>query len=233
MTTSDDDSREADLLVFGDTANRDDKLILFVGREPNNDLGRRHAIGTHPFSWQHEGRARTCPFWNNAYGLAARTIDHGPGWLKAACLRGDASPIAFTDLSPISLDGSVSPREKRRRREAITVIDYEQHLGQVFSHALIRSRVELVIATGIVGSGLDKGIPTLERVCKELELPLRHVHSLSSTHRTHVQRLAQLGGACAIVRRTLGAFMLSHAPDLMSAEEREEHATSVAHDQAA
>jgi len=219
---------EADLLVFRRTASRHDKLILFVGREPNNALARRHAVGCHEeFSWKHEGRTRTCPFWNNAYGLAARTIEHGPGWLKAGCLRVDASPIAFTDLSPRSLDGGVSASEKRRIREAIPASDVERHLQQVFSHPIVRDRIELVVASGIIGSGLDRGMPALERTCTELGLPLRHIHSLSSTRHTHTQRLARLGDAREIIRRTVGTFMLTNAPDLLSAAEVAEHAPRV------
>ena len=217
-------STESDLLVFGHTSQRDDKLTLFVGREPNNDLPREHGVGSHPFGWKDSnGKSKTCPFWNNAYGLSARTIDHGPGWLKAGCIRADASPIAFTDLSPKSLNGSVSSHMKRRLRAEIPSTDIERHIERVFSHDIIRERVALVVATGIIGCGLDHGMPALERICARLDLPLADIHSLSSTHHSHAQRLEQLAGRQQVIRRTLGAFMLANAPDLMSESEVAEH----------
>jgi len=203
------DRGEGDLLVFGEAATREHPVLLFVGREPNNALGKCHAVHRYGDSWTAAGSGFSCSFWNTAHGLCAGTIGRSARSLKAACVAAGTGPIAFADLSPVALDGSYTSAKKRRLREDVERDVIGAHVDRLFSHSMIRKRVSLVVASGLHGCGLDHGVPCLDAICHELGLPIRHIHSLSSTQaaHTHAARQAQLGEDVDQVRAVVTGFL--------------------------
>lgn len=199
--------KEANLLVLGDTETSDHDLILFVGKEPNNSLGRSVEVGSYGADWTESGTGTSCNFWNRMYSHAGATVGMSAKSLRGFCAGVGGSPLAVTDLSPLSLDGKFSIWEKKKFRKQISTADFEQHVEDVFSHVSLFGRVKLVWMVGHKGSGLDKGIPIFEAACRQVQTPFVHTAALDSTRHSNAQRLAQLGAAEPIVREVVSEFL--------------------------
>ena len=199
-------TKEANLLVFGDTEEKNHGLILFVGKEPNNSLDRTVEVGSYGADWSDSGDGTSCNFWNRMYSHAGATVGMSAKSLRCICAGLGSSPLVVTDLSPMSLDGRFSIAGKKKIRKQISITDFEQHVEDVFSHASLLRRVKLVWMAGHKGSGLDSGIPIFEAACRQVEIPFVHTAALDSTRHSNAQRLAQLGSAEPIVREVILEF---------------------------
>lgn len=197
---------EGNILVLKETESNSHGIILVVGREPNNNLEKAKRIDHYGKDWKLNGNGTSCQYWNMAYTLCGRITGHSRKQLKGACSTYKSSPIAFADLSPLSLDGSYSPAEKIKLRKGISAKDYENHLRSVFSHKKFMKRVNLVVCAGHKGVGLTNGYPILEQHCKEADIPYCHIPSLNSTRHSIEQRLLQMGGKKKIVADTFESF---------------------------
>lgn len=131
-----------DLIVtYKETENQDLPLILVIGREPNEDAPFSNTTGTYDFD-----DAPKCAFWNQSYGVVGKiTGSHGIA-IKALSRKVGASPIAFTDASPIPI-GNHNPN-KHQIKESITESAIDIHVENILAMSHILNRVRLVILTG-------------------------------------------------------------------------------------
>ena len=115
---------EGNILVLEETKSTDHGIILFIGREPNNTLDTDSRIGGYGHQWG-DGRLGDVQFWNNSYSLCGKITDYHCGALKLLCANGaGCSPIAYADLSPLSLDKATSSYRKIKLRSAVAEDDY-------------------------------------------------------------------------------------------------------------
>jgi len=209
---------ESNFLVFGETEKETHPLIVIVGREPNNNMDRSISIGTYADqALEGEGKwPSRVQFWNNSYGLIGRYAGLSAASMKHEGVSRKSSPIAFTDASPISLDGSVTPYQKRKIREEISQEVLDSHIDDVFSHTEMWQRTRLVIIAGVKGCGLDKAVEPLESACERFNIPSCHVHSLSSMRHTQDSRVEQLSEHASVIESVLEEYLSNPDTDNVS-----------------
>lgn len=203
---------EGNILVLEETKSTDHGIILFIGREPNNTLGTDSRIDGYGHQWR-DGRLGDVQFWNNSYSLCGKITGYHCGALKLLCAKGaGCSPIAYADLSPLSLDKATSSYRKIKLRSAVAEDDYRAHIADIFSHEQFIKRVKLAVCAGHKGAGLDKGIPLLERHLEQASIPYCHIDSLNSTQVTIDHRVQQMGDKAGIVSDVFDDFFQRYLP---------------------
>jgi hypothetical protein len=130
------------LTSFGVTKRRTFPLILVIGREANTDLPIGKGDG--PYDFRLFPRAG---FWNNAYGLLAKSVGRKCGGLKDICERNESSPIIFGNCLPIGIKNEVT--NKYPLRKAVSENEKREHVRRLFSLGELVSRVEMVIMSGV------------------------------------------------------------------------------------
>lgn len=180
---------EACSLVLGDTLDKDFPLILVIGREPNNHCNVIDKVGTYP-------SPQGCTFWARSHELISRYTGLQPHEFKDQCLKQNASPIVFSDASPLGLDGRYTPYRKKKLRQAITPEELADHANTVFSQSNIISRTKFVLISGVEGCGLKHAMPFITEQCDSHQIPYVHIASLSAMTKNHTQaiRMQQIGG---------------------------------------
>jgi hypothetical protein len=134
------------IALYGETLQKNFPLIMFVGREPNDDARCMAEVGSYDFDV-----APRCAFWNMAYKILA---DFGaPGKmalsdLKDMCRQRKSSPVAFTDISPKPIPHKVL--NKAEIRSAIPWPEKQAHLENISKDFL--KRVSLFFLTGLEGN---------------------------------------------------------------------------------
>lgn len=124
-------------------------VILVVGREPNEASQFITRTGKYDFD-----SAPKCAFWNQSYGSIGRIAGLNSQSLKQICRATNASPIAFTDGSPIPIKNHVS--NKNLLREKISTQQIEQHVENIFSLDSVINKTTLVILSGHESGSLSK-----------------------------------------------------------------------------
>jgi hypothetical protein len=127
------------------------RLILVVGREPNDKLPTGYEVGEYKFPERpREGRKKTVPFWDLAYTLIAEAAEQKNmtgARLKRLCDERDSSPMAFADISYRPISSRTRNKEEERRK--LTTEDYVAHLQEVASKESVFERVQLVVFSGL------------------------------------------------------------------------------------
>lgn len=123
-------------------------LILFIGREPNDTSSFVKSVGPYDFD-----NAPRCAFWNTAYGVAGRVAGTSGLSLKQICRQLNASPIAFTDASPIPIGHH--DVNKQRTRASICPKAVDEHVMNILSLDVL-SRVSVVVLSGHETRSLPK-----------------------------------------------------------------------------
>jgi len=131
-----------DLIIsYKSTENHKFPLILVVGREPNSDEPFSKNSGSFDFD-----TSPRCAFWNISYSSIEGVCGLDKGTLKKLSRDADASPIAFTDASPIPINNSNA--EKNSLRSAIIESDIDTHVQNLANLDHILSRTKLVLLSG-------------------------------------------------------------------------------------
>jgi hypothetical protein len=135
-------------------------LVMFVGREPNNDVSIIDKVGKYDFD-----EAPRCGFWNMAYKIIA---EFGPKeavparYLKDICRQQMSSPVAFTDLSPQPI--LQYEKNKQRERLAIPWCERKGHIDRIFCKSVI-ARVELFVLAGLDGKEFENSKKYFVKKC--------------------------------------------------------------------
>lgn len=204
---------EGNILTLGASESAGHGIILIIGREPNNNLPTVNRIDQYGQQWG-SGRLGKVPFWNISYSLCGKITGHHCAALKLLCVSAGCSPIAYADLSPLSLDGGWGRHQKIKTRQSVTEEQYRTHFNDIFSHESFIKRVRLAICAGHKGVGLDKGIPLMESFLDKAEIPYCHIDGLNSTRVTVEHRLEQLGGKADIVQSVFDEFFSEYLPNI-------------------
>ncbi len=132
------------LVYYGDTASAGFDLVLFVGREPNDDSHEVGGLGTYDFA-----KSPRCAFWNGAYGLFAKQSDRfgKTAAFKRHCAERRASPIVISDALPFTLKHSAVG--KARAREAVDQDAIRSHVKGVLSHKPLVGRIKTIVLSGL------------------------------------------------------------------------------------
>jgi len=142
------------ILVFGDTEARDFPLILFVGREPNDDKPMIKELGKYDFDAPEHNR---CTFWNMAYRLVADANGQDDSLttreLKTKCADSGDSPIAFADISPRPLKSRMLMKTMERQR--VSEEEFRAHAEAIIHHTIMK-RVKLVLLSGSPADNLER-----------------------------------------------------------------------------
>ena len=200
------DDGEGNILTLGDTESADHGIILVIGREPNNNLPTANRIDRYGHQWS-AGQLGNVAFWNLSYSLCGKITGHSCAALKLLCAKSaGCSPIAYADLSPLSLDGGWSSPQKIKARETVTEEQYRTHIDDIFSHESFMERVKLAVCAGHKRTGLDRGIPILEASLAKAGIPYCHIDGLNSTQVTVEHRLTQMGDKAEVVQSVFEDF---------------------------
>lgn len=208
---------EGSMLVFGDTLHRHHDVIIFMGKDPSNDIESVKRVDQYGKNWSNSGRGTSCPRWDMAYSLSGKLTRYNTRQLKGMCATAGSSPIVFANLSPQFLEWRYNPIEKKHIRASIKAQTYRNHLENIFSHKALIERVTLIVCAGHQGSGLDSGIPILENMCKENAIDYCHAASLSSTRHTTAYRIEQLGTHTDRIIRAFDSLSHSSQSNLRTA----------------
>ena len=174
------------LLLFEGTERTTHHLVMVVGQEPNNTGRMVHGIGHYPERAITTGTRENVPFWDRGFGVVARAAGlSGPAELKRLVRERGSSPVAFSDVSPRPLPSGTA--SKGDLYAGIPDEEFEEHAGAVFSHAIVRDRVDLVILAGTRLNGLDHGSRIFEQAC--IEAGKRFVRIASLSARTTPRRV--------------------------------------------
>jgi len=179
---------EACSLVYGDTLEKDFSLILVIGREPNRHSNIIDKVA-------HYSSPDDASFWQTSHGLIARYAEMDARKFKSFCKNQNASPIVFSDASPVGLDNRFGWSKKRELRKAIPASVLEQHTQTVFSQSDIISRTAMVLVSGVEECGLAHAMPFIQQQCNTHKIPFAHIASLSAMTKkhTHEIRMEQIG----------------------------------------
>lgn len=204
--SNDEHKGEGNILTLGETVSADHGIILIIGREPNNNLPTAIRIDQYGHQWG-AGRLGKVAFWNISYSLCGKITGHSCAALKLLCAKSaGCSPIAYADLSPLSLDGYWTSPQKIKARKTVTEALYRTHIDGIFSHDAFMKRVKLVICAGHKDCGLDTGIPVLESRLDKAGIPYCHIDSFNSTQVSVEQRLKQMSKKSKIVESVFDEF---------------------------
>lgn len=198
---------EACSLVLDDTLEKEFPLILVIGREPNYHCNVIDKVSTYP-------SPQGCAFWARSHELVARYTGLKAHEFKAQCVKQNASPIVFSDASPLGLDGRYTPYRKKKLRKAIAVEELESHANTVFSQNNIVSRTRFVLISGIEECGLGHAMPFIKQQCESHQIPYAHIASLSAMTKNHTQaiRMQQIGSTGkTIIEECTGEFLIGPA----------------------
>jgi hypothetical protein len=139
------DSKNYAVECLGESDKKNFPLLLFFGREYNyTESPVVIELGTYNF--------RDSPrsaFWNRAYGLVERICKLN--YFKRTCIELNASPILFSNLSPIPILNKISDSEKDKRRKEIKDDVIRDYIEGIFNMPIIK-RVRLVV----ISAGKEK-----------------------------------------------------------------------------
>ena len=123
---------------LGESDKKSFPLLLFFGREYDcTESPVEIELGTYNF--QDSPRSS---FWNRAYGLVERICERDD--FKDSCIRLNASPILFSNVSPRPIPNEKTDPKKRQIRAEITDDDIRDYIEGIFKMPIIK-RVRLVV----------------------------------------------------------------------------------------
>lgn len=149
------------ITYYKQTNDKNFPLILFVGREPNDNSKYSDLIGEYNFV-----KNSHSSMWNKSYGLIAKL--NSPlkiTELKEKCKSKKSSPIIFTNLSPTPVPNNKSPNKKQTIRQNIKPEQFTSHFNQILSKKII-NRVELIIIS-VECNELSKAENYFKKLCKK------------------------------------------------------------------
>lgn len=156
------------IILYEETGRENFPLVLFVGREPNNNAPYDDYVGPYDFY-----ETPHCGFWNVAYKIVAESQNMTVGELKELCFNNRSSILAFTNITPIPILHRVKSKDTIRKE--ISREESREHIEKIFSKDIIIKRVELIVL-----SGLDR---------KEFSEPLEFFVKMCEFHKKHFIQL--------------------------------------------
>jgi hypothetical protein len=129
------------ILAYKNTSQEKFPLILVIGREPNNATTSNNSVGCYDFN-----EFKKCAFWNCAFGLMANYNNITTGEIKQAFINSMASPIIFSDASPIGIINKVTSKFEFRKN--LTKEQYSHQIDSIISSPIF-SRVKLILLSGL------------------------------------------------------------------------------------
>ena len=142
---------------LGESDKKKFPLLLFFGREYNyTESPVEIELGTYNF--------RDSPgsnFWNRAYRFVERICERDD--FKDSCIRLNASPILFSNVSPIPIPNKILEPEKDKRRKEIKDDVIRDYIEGIFKMPIIKRVRLVVISVGKEKKVFERFTPPIKR----------------------------------------------------------------------
>jgi len=177
-----------DLIVsYKNTEEHSFPLILVIGREPSNSSPFSMTTGPYDFD-----SAPKCAFWNTSYSSIAQPCGMSITDMKRICRQAQASPIAFTDASPVPIDNSDA--RKTDLRLEVSKDDIDAHINNIAEMHHILNRIGIVLLSGHrtlkgkVGKNFEYASTKFEELFNSLSIEHLSVPFMYGTNQAEIIR---------------------------------------------
>ena len=164
------------IVTFGQTQEGEFPLLLVIGREPNCEGEVVNEVGSFTLDL-----TPNCCFWNRSRAQLARIGGNvAPPIFNALCRERNARPIIYADSLGICIQHGDPERDQRRNIWANNQVNVEAHIANIFGHAEIINRVELVILSGLdtypdTYPVFQGAVASIQQKCEAMQIPSQHV----------------------------------------------------------
>lgn len=181
--------------VYGNTEVQHFPLVLFFGREYNNEGQVALRLGPYDFN-ESSGSA----FWNRSYGLLCRLSQRD---LKTTAIARQCSPVVFTNAIPRPIPTRI-PKKDCMRAE-VTDAELMAYIAWIFSCNLI-TRVRCVTISGLRGIPFQNAANAIKKESRDRGLHLIDIPYLGSRKSNHSIDSALITEDISVLKAILQEF---------------------------